>query len=148
MNASTADVLKSLAHAAADVRRRDLEVMANFRSFPRMLWSKAKNQDIAFAQRQVADAYRQIRASAEQEKRRSSAGSDLCLLADAIVAYATGGIEVAESYVKIAEFMDLHAIRSPIRALYYGFRWSRGVKKTEKRMDLSSARIKDLWPHE
>lgn len=148
MSTSHASALKSIAHAAADVRRRDLEVMANFRSFPRVLWSEAKNRDVAFAQQQVSQAFLQIRTSAEEEKRSLSPDSELHWLADAICDYATGAIEVAECYVKLAEFMDAYAIRRPFFALYHSFRWNRMITKTEKRMDEASRRIKLFWPAE
>lgn len=122
--------------------------MADFHAFPRVLWSEVKNRDIALAQRQFSQAYRQIFESVEGEKKAIPSDSELHGLADAIHDYVARGSEVAECYVTLAEFMDTHAVRRPLYAALHGFRRNREIAKKEKSMVEASMRIKLFWPSE
>lgn len=145
MNASVVNLM-SLAHTAAEVRRRDLEVMANSSAFPRFLWSEMTNRNIAFAKAQIRDAYRQIGAAAKAERMDAYHDETVAPLADAIVDFVTHAAGNCDRYIELANTMDALAIRHPIRALIIHFRGIRAIHQEETIMDDAARRIKLCWP--
>lgn len=141
-----ADKLESLARAAAEIRRRDVEVMANFSAFPRFLWSDAKNSDIVFSKVQIRDAYRKILAEVEAEKLNSTNDESLVLLAEAIIDFLRHASAICDRYIDVANTMDAIAVRHPIRAFIAHFRKIRAIHREEKIMDEAARRIKFYWP--
>jgi hypothetical protein len=146
MSQAVTNSLVELARAAADVRRRDVEVMANFRAFPRFLWSEATNRHVALAQDQIGSAYRGIFAAVGTELNKIPSDSDLHRLAVAIRDYCAGGAEAADRFVALARFMDENALRRPFHALFGGWKLRREISRIDQVLDRAAARIKEYWP--
>ncbi len=140
------NAIVELGRTTAEVRRRDIELGRNFRSFPRLLWYLNLNRDVALAQRGIADSYTQIGVAVEENKRTINPESKIHQLADAIIIYTIWGHASATRRAEITEFMDANAVKRPFYAFWNGLKWYFTEWNYETNMRKSAARIKFLWP--